>query len=485
MNCSRSGRLHLSWIALAGAITCKPQSPFDVDPTFVTQIDELFVSSIAVLSDDDLLLSGAIKFPGDLVERSLARVNANGSQDAAFPYSYGGGRLTEWNGTYYVGNGPGVRRVWPDGTLDNGFDMVGSPYFSPLQGGDYHVFPDGRVLLSGYHQLSDSIRGFEGMYSLIWFGNEGYLDTTRIHRWSDGSISDIEELPDGKFVCSGYISQYEAQPCSRMIRVHPDGSLDANFQPPNSTWGKARDFLPLPDGRVIAVGEFLFPGFTDTLNIIRLLPDGELDTTFNNHLQPWRSFDPGETDFIIGIDSIDASRYVITGRFNRMDGEVRGGIALIDSAGNLSIDDFSGGGCGAYFSALSGDTVLGVAGITEAPDGSYFVFGSYYGYDDGTTNDALQRMVSKLHGLDVTTSEPQPTPNPRFHYDPATATLTFSYTSNPKPQYLELFDPLSRRILVRQVAPSGTIHLKTLASGTYIARLTGPAISSVHRFVVP
>jgi hypothetical protein len=48
--------------------------------------------------------------------------------------------------------------------------MNDGPYFASLQGGDYHVFPDGRVLMSGSHQLSDTIRGFVG-YEPIWFTN--------------------------------------------------------------------------------------------------------------------------------------------------------------------------------------------------------------------------------------------------------------------------------------------------------------------------
>ena len=53
------------------------------------------------------------------------------------------------------------------------------PLYSALQGGDYHVYPDGRILLSGAHSLYDTARGFVGIYNLIWFTNTGYLDTTK------------------------------------------------------------------------------------------------------------------------------------------------------------------------------------------------------------------------------------------------------------------------------------------------------------------
>ncbi|MBK8499293.1 MAG: hypothetical protein IPL52_10850 [Flavobacteriales bacterium] len=66
--------------------------------------------------------------------------------------------------------------------------MNTGPYFLSLQPADYHVFPDGRVLISGTHTLNDPVRGFVGSYELIWFSNEGYLDTTRTHRNANGVI---------------------------------------------------------------------------------------------------------------------------------------------------------------------------------------------------------------------------------------------------------------------------------------------------------
>jgi hypothetical protein len=75
------------------------------------------------------------------------------------------------------------------GLLDPTFHPIfDSPYFSYLQGGDYHVFPDGRVVMTGQYMLSDTVRGYEGTYNLVWITNTGYLDTTRTHRQANGPL---------------------------------------------------------------------------------------------------------------------------------------------------------------------------------------------------------------------------------------------------------------------------------------------------------
>jgi hypothetical protein len=196
MKSSRLVRLYPLLAGLTAASNVTPQSPFDLDPAFRTEIDLRYVSSIVPLMDGRVVISGALHFPEDpWNEYSLARLFANGIRDASFYTSgLGGGVIVPWNSKYYVEGIQSVRRVLLDGTNDTSFAMgVGSiPYFSSLQGGDYHVFTDGRVLMSGYHTLDDTARGFVGGYNLIWFTNTGYLDTTRIHRWTDGVVYEIE-----------------------------------------------------------------------------------------------------------------------------------------------------------------------------------------------------------------------------------------------------------------------------------------------------
>ena len=386
--------------------TAQPQVPFGLDTSFRTSIDAWYVASALPLEDGNILISGQVRFPGELDFRNGARLHADGSLDLSFPMNVGmGGKLTPWNDRIYAESGNIVRRLWQQGGLDLDFiSMSFSPYFSPMQGGDYHVFPDGRVLISGRHLLSDSIRGYMGPHCLCWFSNEGYLDTTRVHRKCSGVLTVIKELPNGQFMGSGTTATYDDQPAGNIFRFHADGSLDPNFQA-NVTWGEAFDFLALGDGRVYAAGLFTITGVNDTLQFVRFLPDGSLDPAFNNSLH----FQPGELTASSGaipsfIYKLDEGRLIVTGGFQYVEGSTRKGLCAVDTMGNLLAAPFADCGGGSY---QYQNTVLGsVRGIIPGSSGLY-IWGSFHGYDDGATNDTSQRMICRLYGLDVGVQEPR------------------------------------------------------------------------------
>src|SRR5690606_29673789 len=101
---------------------------------------------------------------------------------------------------------------------------------------------------------------------------------------------------------------------------------------------------------------------------------------------------------------------IVTGNFGNINGQERGGIALIDTTGSLMNDYFSGNGCGEYLfqyipSQPPSQYYRVISKIIHAPDGSYYIYGAYNGYDDGTTNDHQQRSVSRMHGLKVSIAE--------------------------------------------------------------------------------
>src|SRR5690606_9664291 len=109
-------------------------------------------------------------------DRGGSCILPNGQQDVdfpPFPQTTGGGKIVPWaDGYFYVSTGL-VRRLGPDGLVDPTFinNLNNGPYFLNLFNGDYHVYSDGRFLMSGLHTLSDTARGFVGMYNLIWFSN--------------------------------------------------------------------------------------------------------------------------------------------------------------------------------------------------------------------------------------------------------------------------------------------------------------------------
>ena len=350
------------------------------------------------------------------------------------------------------------------------------PYFYSFQGGDYHVFPDGRVLMSGSHQLEDSIRGFDGWYSMIWFSNEGYLDTTRIHRRSNGNMFEFEAFPEGsvpevegKFLCSTQGNQYEGQPVGKVFRIHPDGSLDTAYQSPLSNFGWVQVIHPFTDGSALLGGAMKLVGGTDTLSLLKLLPDGSLDSDFQLLDYRVNTFFTALTG-VNDIELLEDGRMIVVGDFETIEGVERECIAMLNSDGTVDMGHFNGVLCGDFENQIVSHRYL--AGITPAPDGSYYIYGSYHGYHDGTTNYPQQRFISRLYGLDVGIAERNALPPLVPYPNPGTGTFTLELPLV-APAALELLDASGRVVHMQLLRPGTHSHTvqSALPAGVYVLRV--------------
>ncbi|MEO8591655.1 MAG: T9SS type A sorting domain-containing protein [Flavobacteriales bacterium] len=454
--------------ALVAATSADAQQPFDLDPTFSTTIQQQYVASVLLVEGNKLIVSGDLLFSGDdqFSPRTGARLNPDGSRDPAFTtYPEMGGVIKPWNDKIYCASTQTVRRFNMNGSVDPSFiHMNSDPHFSSLQGGDYHVFPDGRVLMSGAHTLNDPTRGFLGLYNLIWFSNTGYLDTTRIHRKSNGNMFEFEALPDGRFVCSTQGTTYEGQPVSRVFRIEADGALDPSFSVPLQNWGFTQHFEGLQDQRIMAAGSYRLESSVDTVCLLRLMPDGGLDPTFTP-VSCRATYLPFSYPYIYDCHILPDGRMIVAGNFDRVQGVPRGGIALLDANGILLDDLFADATCGPY--TYGGNTYRWIGGMVPGPEDQWYIYGAYHGYDDGTTNDIQQRFVSRLYGLDVGMQERQPIAF-KMYPNPTSIATTIELEQLPTQGELRLRDALGRVVQRQRI----TDHYTTLAlngagSGVY------------------
>ncbi len=485
--------------ALGAATAAAAQQPFDLDPTFRTTINRIHVSDLIERPDGKLIISGGLTLPGDIgsmpghycallhPDGSLADAYEGGSNPVFYMY----GKLTEWQDRVYSSSGS--RRNFRDsGLADTAYSILThSPWFSFLQPGDYHVYPDGSVLISGYYPINDSMLGLGGTahqyYSLVWFTNNGTFDPTRPPRLSDGAILTFQEMPDGKFMCNGGGGNVQGRPVSTIFRVGPDGILDTTFNAPHVDYGNVYRFYAQADGKVICGGHISFVGDQDTIALFRLLPDGSLDPTFNDQLSVWTSYRPWDhAGPVRDIQPIGPDKLVITGYFDEVDGTARGGIAMLDTAGNLLSGYFEEEGCGGYWDQPNPNFppdptqyYKSIASIKPSLDGnSYYIWGAYHGYNDGTTNDTLQRMVSRLHGLNVGVEEVEvPVERPLTIYpNPASlyATLAYDLKAAPDKAYLSIRDAVGKEIqrLPVQAAEGQTVwDTRSISPGAYTVEL--------------
>lgn len=404
--------------------------------------------------------------------------------------------IKRWNDRFYVDTYGLPRRLLPDGLLDPTFQHLNdnAPLFSSFQGGDYHVYPDGSVVITGSHTMNVPDSGWVGSHHMIWFNNDGTLDFTRRPRRGNGTISLIVPQPDGKFLLSGAATTWEGVPKPNIFRVHADGTLDTSFTCAMG-WGEAFSLTVLDDGKVLMSGlfktEFSSP---DTLHFVRLMPNGELDPTFNNDIEvvtvPWlpplwpgnpinwgqRAF-PQHTRLSDGRIVLHGSHYLI-------EGQERMGIAMLDADGNLLAEPFGNSACGRYYYEPYGFLYGSINGLLEAPDGYIYIWGAYKGYDDGTTNDPTQRFISRLYGLNVGLEEQQQVQLEVFP-NPSGGQVTIQLDHYSGGEEVEVRDALGRTVLQQRLTgASMVLDLSQQADGLYTIAVRSKAHVPVVRRVV-
>ena len=391
---------NLAVAALLATTATAAQQPFDLDPSFRLPVDEININSVLQRPDGKLIVSGQLRFPGVMAPSIGGGVlNTDGTVETYLTpdghYYLLGGRMTPWGDGFYVGRS-GMRYHW-DGTMDTTWQPTGVIL---VQDGDYQLFPDGRVLVTGYGHIYGVPSLLVGPYAGFWLRSDGHVDTTRTPISAEGPIFTIRQMPDGKFMCTGGGGFVQGHPSPTIFRLNPDGSLDTTFQAPYLELGYGYDYVPAQDGKVLAAGYFKFIGSPDTLSLVRFLPDGPLDSTFN---APYCTKHYGISNFpmIMQVTPFDNDKMIVTGGFDKINGEVRGGIAMLDTSGTLVEGYFGGAGCGGYPDDI-GTWRQYIYGFYTAPDGYFYIFGGYHGYDDDTgTDGSNQRLISRLYGLNV------------------------------------------------------------------------------------
>lgn len=96
------------------------------------------------------------------------------------------------------------------------------------------------------------------------------------------NVTAIETQPDGKIIVAGEFVTRGANPRNDMLRLNADGTLDATFSIGTGTSQPSliRFIKMQPDGKILIAGYITQLNGTFTRSIIRLNPDGGIDTTF-------------------------------------------------------------------------------------------------------------------------------------------------------------------------------------------------------------
>jgi uncharacterized delta-60 repeat protein len=174
---------------------------------------------------------------------------------------------------------------------------------------------------------------------------------------ANNSIKSGAIQTDAKIVFAGSFTSYNGITTNRIARVLPDGGIDASFVIGTGFNNQVYALALQSDGKIIVVGNFTSYNGTPSNRIVRLLPDGTLDTTFNIGL--------GADAIVEAVIVQPDGKIVLGGRFSTFNGNSYHRMVRLNADGSIDLGFSIGTGFdkNVYSIALQSDNKLIVGGV--------------------------------------------------------------------------------------------------------------------------
>lgn len=174
-----------------------------------------------------------------------------------------------------------------------------------------------------------------------------------------GNVTFAATQTDGKAVVTGSFTKMNGVERSGFARLNTDGSLDTTFDPGTAFNVAPRKLLIQPDGKIIAVGNFLSYSGTPIALVARINAEGTIDNSFS-------LFVSGSSVDCVALQS--DGKIMIGGTFTQVNGVGRNGLARLEPNGALDTT----------FSPIVGGNAY-VGGILVEPNGKIAIVGNFTG----------------------------------------------------------------------------------------------------------
>lgn len=168
-----------------------------------------------------------------------------------------------------------IIRLLPDGGID-------STWITSAGGADLDVRgmalqPDGKVLIGGIFDLYNGTT----VSHLVRLDSVGNIDSTFVvGTGPDNEVQGIT-VNTNRAVIRGFFSNYQGTPVPSFAVLQMNGSLDPSFILPTEPFLSVSDFHILSNDQLYLGGNFTTYNGQTVNRIVRLLPNGSIDTTFN------------------------------------------------------------------------------------------------------------------------------------------------------------------------------------------------------------
>ncbi len=352
------------------------------------------VYSLGLQADGRVVVGGQLDSYQGTACRNVVRLHPNGSYDATFSTGTGFNGTVQSvavraDGTVVAGGSfetaNGLART---GLVLLGSDGAVVPEFAPAVRQNATVFAalptrDGKWIIGGSFTHVDGVaRGRLARLNADGSLDSSYNTGTGFRSYWGTGVYALAAQGDGKLVVGGNFYGFGPDNCTHLVRLNPDGSLDASFRGSNLLNGSVNDLGVQADGMIVIGGDFTSLGGASRNHLARLNTDGSLDPTFN----VGTGFSAGSNwCSVLRLALTPDRQTVVTGEFTTYNGVARNRVARINGDGSLD----------AAFDAGTGPDQA-VIGLSVTSEGK-----SYLGGDFSTVNGLSRPRVARLDAAGV------------------------------------------------------------------------------------
>jgi len=224
-------------------------------------------------------------------------------------------------------------------TVESGFDPQAEGTWAPNVD-SILVQPDGKIVVAG-----DFVSlGGEPRTNLARLHPDGTLDT-QFNPGSDNGVWTLALQTDGKILVGGNFTTLGRQPRNYLGRLHADGTLDETFSPVANSW--VRSLALQADGKILVGGDFTALGGQPRSRIGRLNADGTLDSAFNPGVSNSSGFPSSVSTLALQPDG----KILVSGAFTSLGGQSRDYLGRLNPDGTL--DSFFNPAIGTYLNTMA------------------------------------------------------------------------------------------------------------------------------------
>ncbi len=259
-----------------------------------------------------------------------------------------GGEFSSFNST----PNRGLVRLNPNGSIDVNYVSNLVRVDGPVRASALQL--DGKLLIGG---LFDSI-GLIPRKNMARLDSSGHLDTTfQIGTGFNNEVFAISENGQ-RILVAGFFNSFNGVSVPSLVCLLPNGQIDANFILPNNVFLSINLLKLLANNSAYIGGNFTNYNGTSVGRLIRIHPNGSLDTSFNIG----SGFNSTVTSLSIQADG----KLLVGGNFTSVNGHVINRLVRLNPNG--SIDTAFNVGTGANSN---------VATLCIQPDGKIIIGGGF------------------------------------------------------------------------------------------------------------